>query len=136
MRLSTAAAAKNGRPAMLIALGILLLTAGACGPRFYVEPVDGHVYPSSGRVEVIKSEPARPYRVIARFEGVERGVCEKAHPYCSLEAEARGLGAEAIWITEKKVYSRPDQWVEIEGRLTRIWGASYEWISGVLVRYE
>jgi hypothetical protein len=118
--------------------GIIVLVAlmTACTSGFRIERTGGETYVITDAVEWIDHEPARPYVVIARFRGAELALCAPAEPYCSLRKEALRLGANAVWVQQKEQSTRPEQWVNIRGQMTRIREAPYETIEGVLIRYR
>ncbi len=106
-----------------------------CGPSFVVTRVTAAEYPVTKEVRLTSNRPARPYIVLATFKGVESSICW-ARPYCSLYSQAETLGAQVIWVTAKEIQTRPEQWVEIQGRMTRIPASSYERLEGVFLRYS
>lgn len=92
-------------------------------------------YPSSDAVNLIEKPPTQPYVSIAYFKGSEPRACESGYPYCSLRKKAKMLGADAIWIKRNEIREYPDQWININGRPTRIFGNSSSFIEGELIRY-
>jgi hypothetical protein len=113
---------------------MLLLAAGCSGFRYEKLSSDG--YPVTQEVAWLTGEPNRPYTAIAKFRGAENSWCPKSQPYCSLYKEAMQEGADAIWVQRREPWTRPEQWVMIQGKMTRIPAATYEQIEGVLIRYK
>lgn len=113
---------------------VLFAFIAGCAGGFRVVPTSETSYPPSDRIAILTEPPDRPYQVVAEFSGTERRLCVEG-PYCSLIEEAKRRGAQAVWITRKEISTTPDQWILIDGHLTRIWGTSHEWIEGYLVRY-
>jgi hypothetical protein len=113
---------------------LLLLAAGCSGFRY--ENLSAERYPVTREVAWLAEEPSRPYIVIAKFRGAEMSLCPPSQPYCSLFEEARRQGADAIWLRRREPWTRPEQWVMIQGRMTRIPAETHESIEGVLVRYK
>jgi hypothetical protein len=119
-----------------VSLAIVLSILSACATGFHVEPADTETYPTTAAVDWLDHEPDRPYVIVARFQGTELGWCRSAEPYCSLRKQATRLGANAIWIQRRYRHVRPDVWVDIQGKMTRIPESFSESIEGVLIRYR
>jgi len=117
-------------------MGALLLLVAGCGSGFHYEKLSSEIYPVTEDVAWLAGEPTRPYTVIARFRGAETSLCPLSQPYCSLYKEAALHGADAIWVQRREPWTRPEQWVMIQGRMTRIPPATYEQIEGVFIRYR
>lgn len=113
-----------------------LWLGGCTSSGFQVERIATDRYPPSSTIELLRHEPVRPYGVVAEFRGSELAVCSREEPYCTLRQEARELGANAIWIRNVRVWTRPEQWLDIGGRMTRVPPADYETIDGVFIRYR
>lgn len=120
------------RPSMVFSVALSVV---ACANGFQVERLDTARRPASTQLHIVTEAPAHAYTILARFSGVERGFCSAAEPYCSLQRQALSLGADAIWIQKQQRWTRPDQWMDINGRLTRVYGHTTERIEGVLIRY-
>lgn len=108
----------------------------SCAPAYRIQRLHADSYPPSVDVAVIYDQPAKPYVILAEFRGAERGFCPASRPYCGLEAQAKALGAQAAWITRVEVLRRPEQWVEIRGRMTRIPESSYQRVEGLLLLFK
>jgi hypothetical protein len=52
-----------------------------------------------------------------------------------LYPQAEALGAQVIWVVNKEIRTRPEQWVQIQGRMTRIPDSAYERLEGAFLRY-
>lgn len=117
-----------------VSLAFLAVFASGCAPSFRVVPVAGPAFPPAQDVMVVEKKPDRPFTVIGEFSGYERSLCASGHPYCSLYDKAKAMGADVIWITRRDVEVRPDVWVDIEGRPTRIPSSRYEHVEGVFLR--
>ncbi len=113
-----------------------LLLAAGCSSGFRYEQLSSEVYPVTHEVAWSAGEPSRPYTIIAKFRGAETSLCSLSQPYCSLYEEAMRRGADAIWVQRREPWTRPEQWVIIQGRMTRIPPATYEQIEGVFIRYK
>jgi hypothetical protein len=120
---------------LALALAAVILLAG-CASGFKLERVTETSYPVTMHVELIREEPKQPYEALAEFRGSELGLCGRDEPYCSLAKKARELGANAIWVQHKDHWTRPEQWVDIDGKMTRIPESVYETLEGVLIRYR
>jgi hypothetical protein len=123
------------RGALALALAAAAGLAG-CASGFRIDRVAETTYPVTTRVELIRGEPTQPYEVLAAFRGAEMDLCSSEQPYCSLVKRAQELGANAIWIQHVDHWTRPEQWVMIDGKMTRIDQAIYETLEGVLIRYR
>ena len=119
-----------------IASSAALLLLAACGGGFHYEKSSAERYPATRDVAWLTGAPGRPHTIIARFRGAETALCPRSQPYCSLYKEAMSHGADAIWVRHRNLTTRPAQWIDIQGRLTRIPEATYERIEGVLIRYK
>jgi hypothetical protein len=115
---------------------LLWLGLSACTPSFSVEQVASESYAPSEAVVWLDREPERPYIILARFKGTETGYCSVSTPNCSLIRQATQLGAQAIWVQHRDRSVRPDVWVDIQGRMTRIPESVQETLEGVLIRYR
>jgi hypothetical protein len=118
----------------VLPLSICLLTA-ACTPSFTVTPTGKQGYPTTRSVELLVSEPQRPYITIATFSGKEEARCAADVPYCSLREQAKQAGAHAIWIQKRNTVAYPGEWITIEGQLTQLRPFTIDRIEGVLIRY-
>lgn len=118
-----------------VQLAALLLLAG-CGGGFRYERLASEPAPATQEVAWLTAEPARPYTVVAKFRGAETALCPLARPHCSLYDEAMKQGADAIWVQRRELYTRPEEWVMIRGRMERIRPQEYETLEGVLIRYR
>jgi hypothetical protein len=114
----------------------MLLLAAGCGSGFRYEKLSAENFPVTQDVAWLAGEPTRPYAVIAKFRGAEISLCSLSQPYCSLYKEAARHGADAIWVQRSEPWTRPEQWVDIQGKMTRIPPATYEQIEGVFIRYR
>lgn len=126
-------AAGRFRPVLV---GVVFGLAACTTSGFQIERVASASYGPSTKVELIRRQPQRPYVVLAKFSGAELALCARTEPYCGLRAQARALGANAVWVQAIRHWTRPEQWVEINGRMTRIPASQYESIAGVLIRYR
>jgi hypothetical protein len=118
-----------------LCLAAALLLAG-CGGGFRYEWVTSGVAPATQQVDWLTAEPARPYTVIAKFRGAETALCPPSRPHCSLYDQAMKEGADAIWLQRRDDWTRPEQWLLIDGRMQRIPPQRYESLEGVLIRYR
>jgi hypothetical protein len=115
-------------------LAAALFLAG-CGGGFRYEKIGSDALPATQEVAWLTAEPAKPYAVIAKFRGIETALCPLSRPYCSLYEEAMKEGADAIWVQQRSEWTRPEEWVMIEGRMERIRPQIYETLEGVFIRY-
>jgi len=113
-----------------------LLVVAGCGSGFHYDKLSSEVYPVTQDVAWLAGEPTRPYTIIARFRGAETSLCPLSQPHCSLYEEAMRRGADAIWVQHRDPWTRPEQWVVIQGKMTRIPPATYEQIEGAFIRYR
>jgi hypothetical protein len=120
----------------VIALVLGLEMVGCVASGFRIERVGSGDFEPSAHVELLRLEPSRPYSVLAKFSGTELAICSRDEAHCTLRDRARALGANAVWIQQTQISVRPEQWLNIDGRMTRIPPANYETISGVLIRYR
>ena len=118
-----------------LCLAAALLLAG-CGGGFRYEWLTSGVAPATQQVEWLTAEPARPYTVMGKFRGSETALCAPSRPHCSLYDEAMKQGADAIWVQRRDQWTRPEQWVMIDGRMQRIPPQAYDSLEGVLIRYR
>ena len=112
-----------------------ILFAG-CGGGFYYEQLSFENHAATQKVEWLTHEPRRPYVILASFRGSEMSWCARFEPNCSLIKEARRRGADAIWVQRTSQSTRPEQWIDIEGKMTRIPPQTFERLEGVLIRYK
>ncbi len=124
------------RRLLWLSLVVVLPVLSGCASGFHVERIDTETYTATAAVDWLDREPSRPYVVVARFRGTETGWCRAAEPYCSLRKQAARLGANAIWIERRHRQVRPDVWVDIQGKMTRIPESVSETIEGSLIRYR
>ena len=124
------------RRLLRLSLVVVLPVLSGCASGFHVERIDTETYTATAAVDWLDREPSRPYAVVARFRGTETGWCRAAEPYCSLRKQAARLGANAIWIERRNRQVRPDVWVDIQGKMTRIPESVSETIEGSLIRYR
>lgn len=117
-------------------LAVILPVLSGCASGFQVERIGTEIYRATAAVDWLDREPNRSYVVVARFRGTETGWCRAAEPYCSLRKQATRLGANAIWIERRHRQVRPDVWVDIQGKMTRIPESVSETIEGSLIRYR
>jgi len=117
-----------------LCLAAALLLAG-CGGGFRFERLSVEDAPATQDVAWLTAEPGRPYTVIAKFRGSETALCPPSRPRCSLYDEAMKVGADAIWLQRRDEWTRPEEWVMINGRMERIRAQKYETLEGVLIRY-
>jgi hypothetical protein len=115
---------------------LLWFGLSACTPGFNIEQIDSETYVPSEAVVWLDHEPERPYIILARFQGTETGYCPVSTPNCSLIRQANRLGAQAIWVQHRDRSVRPELWVDIQGRMTRIPESVQETLEGVLIRYR
>lgn len=118
-----------------IRIALISIILWGCAPAYVIEPVSTAEYPSSPEVDMISAEPSRVYEVIAHFQGGERSECPEVTPFCTLQEQARQLGASAIWIQEHSVYQHPDEWRQINNQWMTIRHPRIEKVRGVFVRY-
>jgi len=118
----------------LAMVALLLTIILGCGPSFIVQRTTSVDYPVSKDVALVFAKPTQPYIILATFKGFESGLC-RARPYCSLYPQAEALGAQVIWVIHKEIQTRPEQWVEIQGRMTRIPSSAYERLEGAFLRF-
>lgn len=45
-------------------------------------------------------------------------------------------GADAIWVQRRDEWTRPEQWVLIQGQMKRIPPQKYETLEGAFIRYR
>lgn len=94
------------------------------------------LFPPTNTVVVIWERPERDYVVLAEFAGREPAACPEGMELCVLRRKARAMGAHAIWI-RKHIFRRiPGDWVYTNGRLIRIYPATYDTWLGVLIRFR
>jgi len=122
------------RTLRLTLAALFLAGTVGCGPSFVITRTTSVDYPAAKDVALVFNKPTRPYIVLANFRGFESGLC-RARPYCSLYPQAEALGAQVIWVVNKEIRTRPEQWVQIQGRMTRIPDSAYERLEGVFLRY-
>jgi len=122
-------------PCRIAAFTLALLAAG-CGGSFHYEKLSAASYPPTQDVAWLTGEPSRPYTIVARFRGAETSLCPPSRPYCSLYDDAMQQGADAIWVQRRDAWTRPEQWVMIQGQMKRIPPATSERIEGALIRYK
>ena len=121
---------------LLTCLAAALLLLSGCGGGFRYEKLSFDPVPATQEVAWLTAEPAKPYTVIAKFRGAETTLCPLSRPYCSLYDEAMKEGADAVWLQRRDEWIRPEQWLSIQGRMTRIQAEKYETLEGVLIRYN
>jgi hypothetical protein len=93
-------------------------------------------YPVTQDVAWLTDKPQRPYVIVATFRGGEQSLCPSSQPHCSLYKEAMRSSADAIWVQRSDPWTRPEQWLNLQGTWTRIPPQTYEQIEGVLIRYK
>jgi hypothetical protein len=121
---------------LLTCLAAASLLLSGCGGGFRYEKIGSEVLPATQEVALLTAEPAKPYTVIAKFRGIETALCPLSRPNCSLYDQAMKEGADAIWVQRRELYTRPEEWVMIQGRMQRIRPETYETLEGVLIRYR
>lgn len=112
----------------------MLLTG--CGSGFRYERLSSDPRAATQSVAWLTAEPERPYTVIAKFRGAETSWCPASQPHCSLYEEAMREGADAIWMQRRDEWTRPEQWLLIQGSMRRIPPQTYESMEGVFIRYR
>ena len=112
-----------------------LLLAGCSGGFRYEKSASGG-HPASREVAWLTAEPGKPYSVIGKFRGAETAWCPASQPYCSLYKEAMREGADAILVQRREAWTRPEQWLLIDGRMRRIPSREYETLEGAFIRYR
>lgn len=96
----------------------------------------GALFPPTNTVVVIRERPQRDFVVLAEFSGREPATCPEGTDFCVLRQKARAMGAHAIWI-RKHIFRRiPGDWIYTNGRLIRIYPATYDTWLGVLIRFR
>jgi hypothetical protein len=120
-------------PRSLILAAALFLAS--CGG-FRYEKTSSEPSPPTQEVGWLTTEPGKPYTVIAKFRGAETALCPRSRPHCSLYDEAMRDGADAIWLQRRDVWTRPEEWLMIQGRMQRIPPQQYESLEGVFIRYR
>ena len=131
---SASRASRSPRRHACVAAAALLLAA--CGGGFRYEKLSTEALEATREVAWLTAAPERPYQVLARFRGAETALCPASRPYCSLYAQAMQQGADAIWVQRRDEWTRPQQWLLIDGQMKRIPEQKYETLEGALIRYR
>lgn len=123
-------------PKQLAWLMILLASCAAVNGSYIITPEEDKTYAPTHTIDILHKSPQREHRIIARFTGHETDQCPKDNNFCGLRLQGQKLGAHAAWIQKHSVSQQPGEWIQVEGKMTKIHAYATHYTEGVFIRYS